>query len=191
VRTPRREWRDLELGLLGGHQAANAAVAVACVEELQKTRLSIGEAHVAAGLARVKWPARLEVLGRRPWVVLDCAHNTASVEALVHTLIESFPPSRRVLILAASSDKDVPGMLRVLAPHFDRFLLTRYAQNQRAVAPEQLAAWLKPMRDVPMEIHATASAAWRSAKEHARAGDLIVVTGSVVLAGELRPLMAS
>jgi dihydrofolate synthase/folylpolyglutamate synthase len=189
VRTPLTEWRDLELGLLGAHQAANAAVAVACVEELRKSGLTINERHVAAGLAGVKWPARLEVLSRRPWVVLDCAHNTASVQALVDTLAESFPHGRRLLILAASSDKDVPGMLKLLAPHFDRFLLTRYGQNQRAVAPEQLAEWLKQARDVPTEIHATASAAWQSAKAQARQEDLIVVTGSVFLAGELRPLM--
>jgi dihydrofolate synthase/folylpolyglutamate synthase len=191
VRTSRHEWRDLELGLLGAHQAANAAVAVACVEELRKVGLSIGERHVAEGLARVQWPARLEVLGRRPWAVLDCAHNTASVRALVDTLNESFPPGRRLLILAASSDKDVPGMLRLLAPHFDRFMLTRYAQNQRAVPPQQLAEWLKEARDVPVEIHATAVEAWKSAKTQAGPGDMIVVTGSVFLAGELRPLMTS
>jgi dihydrofolate synthase/folylpolyglutamate synthase len=191
VRTPRGERRDLELGLLGAHQAANAAVAIACVEELQKIGLSIGDRHVAAGLARVKWPARLEVLGRGPWVVLDCAHNTASVQALVDTLNESFPPGRRLLILAVSSDKDVPGMLKLLAPHFDRFLLTRYGQNQRAVPPEQLAEWLKQVRDVPAEINETASAAWESARAHSKPEDLIVVTGSVFLAGELRPMMTS
>jgi dihydrofolate synthase / folylpolyglutamate synthase len=133
----------------------------------------------------------LEVVGRQPWIVLDCAHNTASVEALIDTLRESFPPGRRWLILAASSDKDVPGMVRLLAPHFDHFLLTRYAQNQRAVAPEQLAAWLKQERDVPTEIHATAPSAWAAARSRAAEGDIIVVTGSVFLAGELRPLMTS
>jgi dihydrofolate synthase/folylpolyglutamate synthase len=121
--------------------------------------------------------------------VLDCAHNTASAQALVDTLAESFPAKRRFLILAVSSDKDVPGMLRILAPHFDRILLTRYAHSQRAVEPQQLAEWLKGIRDMPAEIHATAVAAWESARQQAGPDDLIAVMGSVFLAGELRPVM--
>ena len=61
IRTPRREWPALELGLLGAHQAANAAVVVACVEQLQKLGLSIRDRDVAEGLAQVEWPARLEI----------------------------------------------------------------------------------------------------------------------------------
>ncbi len=149
--------------------------------------MSIRDGDVAEGLARVDWPARLEVLGRRPWVVLDCAHNTASVQALIDTLAESFPPGRRLLVFAVSSDKDVPAMLRLLAPHFDRVFFTRYAHSQRAVAPEQLAVWLKEIRDLPAEIHAIAAEAWQSARAQARPDDLIAITGSVFLAGELRP----
>lgn len=191
VRTRKREWPAMELRLLGSHQAANAACAVTCIEELRREGLSIRDSDVAAGLADVEWPARLEVLGRRPWVVLDCAHNVASIKAMIDTLNESFPPARRWLILGVSSDKDVPGMLRQLAPHFQRFLLTRYAQSQRAVPPEQLASWLKDIADVPMETFSNAADAWRSARIQAGPNDLIVVTGSVFLAGELRPLMAA
>src|SRR5262249_22185568 len=75
VTTGRRAWPVLEVGLLGEHQAANAAVAVAAVEELREAGLAVDDAAVAAGLASVRWPARLEVVGRRPLVVLDCAHN--------------------------------------------------------------------------------------------------------------------
>ena len=190
VRTRERSWPALPLGLLGAHQAANAACVVACVEQLRRFGLSIRDADVAAGLAEVDWPARLEILGRAPWVVLDCAHNTASVQALIDTLDESFPPGRRFLILAASSDKDVPGMIALLAPHFHRFLLTRYAQSQRAVPPEQLAKHLLQAGNASFEIYAVASAAWHAARTQAGPKDLIAATGSVFLAGELRPLMA-
>src|SRR5262249_53093024 len=108
----------LELSLLGEHQAANAAVVVACVEQLRAQGWHLPNAAVAAGLREVAWPARLEVMGRRPLVVLDCAHNDASARALVDTLITSFPPARRLLVFASSSDKDVAGMFRILAPHF-------------------------------------------------------------------------
>ena len=129
----RHDW--MELSLLGDHQAANAAVALATVEVLRGQGWHVGEAAVAAGLAGVRWPARMEVVGRRPLVVLDCAHNVASAEALVETLRSSFPPSRRWLIFAGSGDKDLSGMLRVLAPHFAHVFLTRYAGSARAMPP--------------------------------------------------------
>ena len=62
---------------------ASAAVAIACVEQLRATGWHIPDPAVAAGLSGVRWPARLELLGERPLVVLDCAHNVASAEALV------------------------------------------------------------------------------------------------------------
>ncbi len=187
VRTKSRRWPELELALLGAHQAANAALVVAAVEELRKLGLSVSDEDVGRGLSAVRWPARIEVLRRSPLVILDCAHNDASIQALVDTLAESFPPSRRLLIFAASSDKDVPGMLRLLSPCFDKILLTRYTHNQRAVPPEALADCLREIGATPHEVHSTAVAAWRSAKAHAGTNDLIVVTGSVFLAGELRP----
>ena len=69
------------------------------------------------------WPRRRcrggsRSIGRQPTVVLDVAHNVASVAALVESLHESFACERRTLVFAASRDKDVPGMLRVLVPHF-------------------------------------------------------------------------
>ena len=73
------------------------------------------------------WPARLEVLGRRPLVVLDCAHNVASAERWCGRLQASFPPARRLLVFAGSSDKDLAGMFRVLSPHFAHAFLTRYS----------------------------------------------------------------
>ena len=68
----------------------------------------------------------MEVVGRSPLVVLDCAHNTASAETVVQTLRESFPPGRRLLIFAGSNDKDLAGMFRILGPHFAHVFLTPY-----------------------------------------------------------------
>ncbi len=136
------------MNLLGDHQAANAAVAVACVEELQAKGWRLPDAAVAAGLAEVSWPARLEVVGRRPLIVLDCAHNVASALALVQTLQASFPPARRLLVFAGSSDKDLAGMFRVLSPHFAHAFLTRYTNNPRSVPAERLAELLRANGDL-------------------------------------------
>ncbi|NLF06918.1 MAG: bifunctional folylpolyglutamate synthase/dihydrofolate synthase [Pirellulaceae bacterium] len=135
------------LSLLGRHQAANAATALAAVEELRRAGWRIPEAAIRRGLAGLSWPARVEVLARRPTVVVDAAHNAASIEALMETLDESFAAARRLLIFATTLDKDVEGMLRILLGRFDRVIFTRYANNPRGVPPEELqrlAAAIRP-----------------------------------------------
>jgi dihydrofolate synthase/folylpolyglutamate synthase len=173
--------------LPGEHQRANAAVVVAVVEQLRELGSDITDHAIVNGLRSVDWPARCELLHTRPPVVLDCAHNVASAEALIETLDELCLPSRRVLIFAASSDKDIPGMFRVLAPHFRRFYLTRYQQSTRAVPPEQLAAMLPS--EVERVLCPTPAAAWNAAVADATPETLVVIAGSVFLAGELRPLL--
>jgi dihydrofolate synthase/folylpolyglutamate synthase len=192
VATARGTWPTMELGLLGEHQAENAAVVVATVERLRDQGLRLDDEAVAAGLAQVTWPARLEVVGRSPLVVLDCAHNVASARAVVETLRMSFPLApggRRLLIFAGSGDKDLGGMFAVLAPYFDQVLLTRYVNNPRGVAPEPLAEMLQRVSDSRPVLCATSAEAWQLARTAAGLEDLIVATGSVFLAGELRPLL--
>ncbi|MFO0809741.1 MAG: folylpolyglutamate synthase/dihydrofolate synthase family protein [Gemmataceae bacterium] len=175
------------LRLLGPHQAQNAAVVLKCVRLLQSGGFAIGDQDVRSGFANVSWPGRMEVFRIRPVTVIDCAHNVASAQALADTLVESFAHSRRSLVFAVSSDKDVPGILRVLAPYFAHFYLTRYGNNPRAAAPEELAKLLPagPGRSV----HATPTDAWRAACADATPETLVVIAGSVFLAGELRPLL--
>jgi dihydrofolate synthase/folylpolyglutamate synthase len=186
VKTSRRVWPTMQLGLLGEHQAANAAGVVAAVEELREQGWQISDSAVESGLAEVRWPARMEVLGYRPLVVLDCAHNVASAEALVKTLESCFPPAKRTLIFAGSSDKDIPGMFKVLAPCFQRFVLTRYSNNPRSVPPEKLAEWLRACWTGSCGVCDTSSEAWRLVRDSAGPNDLICIAGSVFLAGEMR-----
>lgn len=189
VRTRCRAWPRTEIGLLGAHQAANAAVAVATVEVLQERGLTIPDAAVSAGLTGVRWPARMEVLQRRPLVVVDCAHNVASAEALVATLHESFPNCPRRLIFGGSSDKDLAGMLSVLAPHFSHVYLTRYGNSPRGAAPELLADLLTTCSNLRFTICPTPTDAWSKAQTQTAADELICIAGSVFLAGEMRPLV--
>jgi dihydrofolate synthase/folylpolyglutamate synthase len=211
ITTRQRAWPVMELGLLGEHQAANAAVAVACLEQLRESGLRVDEQAVQAGLKRVNWPARMEVLRLEPIVVLDCAHNVASAQALVETLHASFPPTRseiqrngtesrmesrgegvlqeRLLIFAGSSDKDLAGILQVLVPPFAHVYLTRYSHSPRAVPVEHLAEILQQQTQVPFTLCATPADAWNEARQAAGPDDLICITGSVFLAGELRPVL--
>jgi dihydrofolate synthase/folylpolyglutamate synthase len=191
VTTAARQWPPMAVNLQGEHQAANAAVVIATIEVLREEGWRIPDAAVVAGLAGVKWPARMEVVSYRPLVVLDCAHNVASAHAVVDTLSASFPPGRRLLIFAGSGDKDTAGIFRVLAPHFASTWLTRYTNNPRALAPERLAALWKQAGGSNEALAATPVEAWQAAHSAAAPDDLICVTGSVFLAGELRPLLVT
>lgn len=189
VETRRQRWNDLEMDLLGDHQAHNAAVAVAAIEVLRNAGLAVANSAVTAGLRSVNWPARMEVLPGPPLTVLDCAHNVASAQALADTLRASFPPGRRVLVFAVASDKDVTGMFRVLAPLFDAFVLTRFQSNPRSAPPDQLAAHLRQVRpDAEITVRDNSASALATATNRADS-ELIVIAGSVYLAGELRPLL--
>ena len=192
VTTRRRAWPTLQLGLIGEHQARNAAVAIAAVEELMAQGVAIRAGAVADGLACVVWPARLEIMARRPLVLLDCAHNVASARALVQALTTSFPLNlhengRRLLIFGGNRDKDLAGMLELLAPLFKRIYLTSFHGNARCVPPDQLATLLPAEARSAAVQCSTSSEAWQSARAEATSSDLICIAGSVFLAGELRP----
>jgi dihydrofolate synthase/folylpolyglutamate synthase len=189
VRTRGYCWPPLELALLGRHQSANAAVAVACVAVLRSAGLHLPDSAVAEGLRVVRWPARLEVVAHQPMVILDCAHNVASAEALVETLETTFPPARRALVFAGSRDKDLAGILARLAPHFEAAFFTRYRVSQRSADPEELAALWRQAGGGQARVCPDAAAAHAAARAWAGPDDMVCITGSVFLAGELRPLL--
>ena len=178
--------QGVRLGLLGPHQGANAAIALAALDQLTSQGWSIGEDAVRRGLAEVRWPARIEVVARRPTVVLDSAHNVASILALVRTLQQSFSARERILVFATTQDKQVSEMLRVVLPHFDRVILTRYQNNPRGVPPEELAACARQIGDLPIEVCPDPAVAWQAARELASEDGLICVTGSFFIASEMR-----
>jgi dihydrofolate synthase/folylpolyglutamate synthase len=189
VRTQERTWPAMTVGLLGHHQAANAAVVVAGVEQLRGQGLLLNDEAVARGLAEVRWPARMEVLGWRPLIVLDCAHNVASAQAVIDTLRASFPPGPRTLLFAASRDKDLKGILEVLVPHFQQVVFTRFTNNPRAADPDHLAGLARRIQGKVVIGKSAPESAWQEAKDCTGPDGLICVTGSVFLAGQLRSII--
>ncbi len=185
----RRQYDGLRLGLLGRHQAANAAVALATLDSLRHQGWDIPETAVRDGLERATVPARVEVVGRRPTVVVDAAHNMASVEALLEVLDESFAPGPRILVFATARDKDVHGMLEALAPRFDQIVLTRYENNPRAVSVEELDAAARRVTTRPCHLAATPAEAWRVVGRLAGPEHLISIAGSFFIAAEMRRLI--
>jgi dihydrofolate synthase/folylpolyglutamate synthase len=114
-------YRDLTIGLLGKHQANNAATAVLAVKELMGFPPS--ENSVRHGLQRVFWPGRLQVLQRHPWVLLDGAINFESASNAC-SVVSELPSSRVIAVVAVPAPKDLDGVCRAAASIADRLILT-------------------------------------------------------------------
>jgi dihydrofolate synthase/folylpolyglutamate synthase len=179
----------LPLPLVGEHQGANAACAIAALEVLAAEGWHIPDEAIVQGLGGVRWPGRIEVVGREPTVIVDTAHNWAAVAALLRTLDESFPARRRVLIFAATRDKDVAGMLRQLLPRFDSVVLTSFQNNPRNIPVDELARLARSLGDQPLHVAADPPSAWKLARRLVGKPDLVCVTGSFFIAAELRELI--
>ena len=104
-----------KLGLLGGFQRWNAALAVAAVKELRSQGFVISEAAVKKGLALVKWPGRFDVIKGFPTIVLDCCHTPGAAFVLREAFQSVFPKKKAVLVVGVSSDKKLKAMAEQLA----------------------------------------------------------------------------
>jgi len=189
IRTPVNRWTDLRVPLRGRHQADNLALALAAIDRLRLAGHPITDDDARHGLAQVRWPARVEVLGRNPTVIVDAAHNWASAKALVATLRHDFAQHRRILVFATTRDKDIRGQLRLLLPEFETVILTRYVDNPRSVPPQELHAMVSALSHQPAHVTEDPVAAWRLARRLADPDDMIVVTGSFFLVAELRDVI--
>jgi dihydrofolate synthase/folylpolyglutamate synthase len=190
----KRQLGPQPMGLLGKHQAANAAVALAIMGRLRDSGWQLADEAIADGLLAARCPARVEVVRRSPTVVVDAAHNVASVAALVDVLQDSFPPSPRILVFAATGDKDPAGMLQRLVPHFDEVILTRYLLNPRAADPHHLSDLSRKMAAAntkpTIHVYETPEEAWRKCQSILTPQHLVCITGSFFLAAEMRALIA-
>jgi len=186
VETPWGSWSRVPVPLRGLHQGANAALAVSAAGLLAERNLKLSSRAIHDGISGIRWPARIEIVSRSPLVVVDAAHNWASAEALVQTLDSQFSVRRRILILAATKDKDVGGLLRLLLPRFDSVILTQYQTNPRGVPVDELAALAQATSSRSFHIAPDATTAWQTARRLAAAEDLICITGSFFIATELR-----
>ncbi|WP_165249141.1 bifunctional folylpolyglutamate synthase/dihydrofolate synthase [Paludisphaera soli] len=191
VRTWRTDWGVLDVPLLGPHQAHNMAVALAGLDALAEAdpTLAVDREAVVRGFAGLTWPARVEVMGSSPWLVVDGAHNVASAEALAKTLRDHFPPCPRTLVFGTTRDKDLGGQLRALLPMFRDRVATRYVQNPRAVPAEEVAAAAEAIDGRPMRVARDPAEALALARSLTGPDGLICVTGSLFLAAEARAVV--
>ncbi|MCD6326721.1 bifunctional folylpolyglutamate synthase/dihydrofolate synthase [bacterium] len=178
---------DARLPLLGLHQAENATCAVAAAQLLSRELSEITTKTMSDGLSKVAWYGRIEPLNIRPDVIVDCAHNEDSAEALVATLKSSFTPSKKIAIVGISGNKEARVVLTILNRYFDSFIATR-ASTPRAASLLAITEILDDL-GASYEAYEQAERAAESGLSALGKGDLLCVTGSVYLAGELRPVL--
>ncbi|MCC7490902.1 MAG: bifunctional folylpolyglutamate synthase/dihydrofolate synthase [Fimbriimonadaceae bacterium] len=171
----------VDCALLGPHQAVNAAVARTVLERLPVDGGRLPWAAVRDGFAQARWPGRVEVLQRRPWLILDGAHTPTAAAQLRRTL-DLLPHHRRLLVLACAADKDLPALVAELAADCALVLATSVPGNPRALPASTVAAAVRAA-GWPVEQHPDPAAAVAAALQQATPADAVVVSGSLYLVG--------
>ena len=181
-------YSNLELSLAGEHQALNAATAIGAVESLSFSGIKIPPQAIRKGLKSVYWPARLEVISKKPVVLIDGAHNPAAAEAVAKTLkqLKQMNGYRELfLIIGCLKDKDIDGMLKVFLPLSSRIIATKPA-NSRVLDPGIIAQKVRNYGRKCL-IKREINEALNYVSGEARVEDLVLITGSLYLAGEINP----
>lgn len=181
------DWRidGLYVPLAGPHQQENAASAVAALKLLESQGAPLSDAAIAHGIAATSWPGRLELLARRPLVVIDGAHNPEAASALA-AAVAPVKRRRTLLVLGLLADKELDDVLARLLPLADEVYVTT-PKSVRAAAPDAVAARAAALGASHVRVVADAHAAVRAALAEAGADDLVLVTGSLYLIGDVRP----
>lgn len=181
----RLEEYQLRMPLLGTHQLENAASAVAALESLREQGYSISEEAFAEGFAGVSWPCRMEVLGQSPLLVADGAHNAYSMAALLESLPNYFDYANLVLIAGFSRDKSVSAMVELLSKDRPTVVTTR-SRHPRSATPPELAGLFRDQGLPEVTVTDSIQDAVAQAMKLAGPNDLILATGSLFVAAEVR-----
>lgn len=181
------QYDGLTCALEGQHQLDNAACALALLGAAAPQGITVTAEAVRMGLREVNWAGRLEVVDRRPTVLLDGAHNPAAATALADYLARtdrSHPSRPVVLVLGMMRDKDHRGFVEPLRGLVDEVVLTQ-ADLPRAATAQELQAWLGGLLPHP-HVVPSFSDAMALARQLATPDGLVCVTGSLMLVGECK-----
>lgn len=179
--------REMRTPMLGEHQLSNAATAVAVAEALRARGHAISEAAIVDGIAHTRIPGRLEVMGQKPLIVADGAHNGESAEALANALKEYFTWRRLFLIIGATRDKDVRAMGFKLARLAELIVCTGFS-NPRSRDPYDIVQEIGFLGPAAVA-EPTVADALDTALAHAEAEDVVCITGSLYVVAEARELI--
>ncbi len=178
----------VQVPLLGEHQAINCAVALGMIDALRERGFDIPEQDAIDGLAGVHVPGRLESVREHPRTIVDAAHNAASIAALMRAIGQNIAAESTVLIFGCSADKDIDGMLQQLQLGADKVIFTGTG-TPRSADPYELLQRFQEKSHKMAQVAPTVQQAYEIAKHCVSREDLICITGSIHLVGEVKRLV--
>lgn len=178
------QFSSLTAPLPGRFQMENVSAAVAAAWKLRERGWDISPAAIAEGLARARWPGRLEVCGERPLTLLDGAHNPAAAQAVADFVSAELGGRPLALVYASMRDKAIDTIADLLFPLASEVYLTRTEQT-RAATPEQILARVRN-RPARLEIEPDPVRALERARQSMQADGVVLATGSLFLVGAIK-----
>ena len=186
VNTDTSKFEHLAVPLKGEHQAHNCALALSVLDKLKQHGFHFEEQKLIQGLAATELPGRMEFVHDKPRVLIDGAHNAASISALIKSLGAHVSYDSLVMVFGCGQDKDINGMLNEIALGADKIIFTRAKGNPRAVEESDLLNKFNQLSGKMAQATDNLPDALKLAARAVSREDLIVVTGSFYLAGEAR-----
>lgn len=183
--TPTSKFEHIRVPLHGKHQAINCGLALALLDRLKSSGYEIDIDKAAAGLHGVTLPGRMEMVCEDPRIMIDGAHNAASVRALIHAIGQNIPYDSMVVIFGCNADKDVVGMLTELQYGADKVIFTR-SSSMKAISPQDLADTYTDICGKMCQTSSSLGEALQLARSAVGREDLILITGSFYLIGQAK-----
>ena len=182
-----KSYSDVEISMVGRHQAENLKTALATLEILRKSgAVKLDREALYEGLKRARQPGRFEVISEDPLVIIDGAHNEAGAQALQETMAQHFAGKKILLAAGILADKEIDSIVKFLTKITDHIIVTE-PDNPRKLAAEKLAEHVADF-GVAAEVVSDVEAAVHRAKALADGYDVILFAGSLYLIGDVRRL---
>lgn len=181
----------VETSMLGQHQGENIAVSLIAIEQLQQQGAMITASHISKGIKQAFNPGRMEIISKKPMILLDGAHNNAGMKMLYNSLQQDFQYTSLILILGILQDKSIKKMLTTILPLADSIITTQ-SSNPRACPAELLAEKIQKIdANKKIIIQPNISEAIQQAISLLNTDDLLCISGSLFTIGEARESLNS
>ena len=186
VITEDSQYMHIPVPLNGEHQASNCALAISAIDQLRKAGYSFDDLTLYNSLATTTIEGRMEIVWERPRILVDGAHNPASLQTLIRSVGAHLPYDSMVCVFGCCQDKDVTEMLRRISLGADKIIFTKARGNPRAADPDDLQREFETISTKMTQVAHSLPEALEIAAQAASRDDLICVTGSFYLVGETK-----
>ncbi|MDU2688113.1 bifunctional folylpolyglutamate synthase/dihydrofolate synthase [Paeniclostridium sordellii] len=183
-----KEYKDLQINLIGDHQVKNSVVALTTIELIKnKLEILISEENLRKGLMETKWPGRIEKIKENPMFIIDGAHNEEGAESLAKSIDKYFKGKNKILLIGMLEDKDINSVLDILIPGFNS-VITTTPDNPRAIDAIKLKEKIEKY-NIEVICKEDINDAVKYVIENSKEDDVIISAGSLYMIGHVRTIM--